>query len=143
MSVLATYAVNEYMASVMNPFLDEGEMEFDPGSPGAATSDTTFCTYKLVQGRDHNQPYIHMDSLTVKVYHTSFDILQNMVDAVLDALNNESVYDNADLMAAGLADDIRFQNIVATAGDHAQNDFIDSTEYHTVRLDILLEYIKL
>lgn len=143
MAVEATYAMNEYLATLLNAIVTPDTITFDPGDVAPRDSDNTFATYKLVQGRDYDQPYIHMDALTIRFYHTKFDTLQRMIDTVLGALNNENVYDNTALVAKAYTEGVRFKDVIATASNHTQNDFIDSTEYHVVPVDIMMQYIEL
>lgn len=138
--VEATYALLEYIADLVESI---ATVEFDPGDPGAETSDTSFANYKLVPNRDYAQPYIHMDALTIKLYHENFESLQKMLNLINGALNNENVADNPALMAAGIAEDVRFQDVICNVRDHTQNDFIDSTEYHVGLIDIMMQYIEL
>ena len=138
----AAFVLLDYIKTLVNPLVSPDAIEFHPGNWAPEGSDDTFATYEYVQNRDFSQPYIHLDNLSIKLYHTSYVKLKELVGVIQGRLNLENVHDNPALVAAGKFEGIIFHDIVVRVGSTAQNSFVESTEYYYDALDILLQYVE-
>lgn len=139
----AAYIAIEYLESIINPLVAPDSISFHPGKWAPEETDDTFAVYKYVPNRDYSQPYIHMDSLNVRIYHTNYMKLKEISDLILSKLNSENIHDNPDLVSLGKAEGVWFQETVARVADSSQNSFVESTEYYYDVIDILLQYSKI
>lgn len=142
MSVRAAYIMNDYLKSIINPVVAPDTIDFHPGDYAPEAEDHTFATYSYVANRDFEQPYIHLDGLQVKIHHSSYMKLKEMIDKILAHLSLENPHDNPALIAAGAAEGIKWHDVVVRVATTDKNQFIESTDYYFDVLDILLQYVE-
>jgi hypothetical protein len=143
MGVEAAYIVKERIESIAGTSMSQ-VVVLRPGKWSAdnQTNLDGVGFYTVVLNLDYNQPYIRTDAMHVELFHTEFDKLQRAVDAVLRDLNRENMHENTALYAAGKAEGVYFQDVVARVNRNDVNDFIEGTDYFIAAMDILLQYAK-
>lgn len=143
MAIEATYIILEHLKTKIEELIAPDTFNFYPGKWAEDSEDFSVGVYRVDQNLDYSQPYIKVDALTITLYHKSFDSLQRIISLINSELNNENVQDNHELYAAGVAENIRYQDIVCRAGQNTNNQFIEGTEYFVGNVDILLQYVEL
>jgi hypothetical protein len=110
-----------------------------PGKNAPEGAGTLFGTYDYIQNRDYQQPYIHLDNITLRITSPNYGVLQQMVETLLN-LNAEHPLDGVG--ATLRTQDIYLQDLVVRTAAGTSNEFVESTDYHTQTFDILLQYTE-
>lgn len=142
----AQYILKEYLEAL---WLSYG-IELKPGKYAApeGTSDDSFAVYSVVSNRNYFQPYIHEDNMQVRVYHTLYDSISDIVNLAVDALNHENAQVDLDtkstrqLFADFKAEGFNLLETSCRASGLDQNEFIEGSEYYFATLDIMCSYVN-
>lgn len=143
MAIEATYIVLEHLKKKIEDMIAPDTFNFYPGKWADDSEDFSVGVYRVDQNADYTQPYINVDAITLTLFHPKFDSLQKIISVINKELNNENIQDNPELYAAGLSENIRFQDVVCRAGQNTNNQFIEGTEYFVGNADILIQYVEL
>lgn len=115
-----------------------------------------FATYAYTPNLDYGQPYINVDAIHMVLYHTKFDTIARLCSDILKEFNTENpqalfgtdengfpVSTNRTIWELGMAEGIKYQDIVVHTGDIQQKDFIEGRDYFSATIDILVQYVEL
>ena len=163
MSVNSALVIMDRISEVVNPLIAPAELKLKPGKFKAdcAQDIDGAGMYNYMPNIYDRLTAVKTDALRVNLYHRRFEVLSNITTTVLEDLNKMhqlGIYqklDGADdytrpiepgspeLYNSGVSTyGIKFHDINAVAGMITHNEFIDGTDFFTVRIDILYSYVE-
>jgi hypothetical protein len=130
----------QYIREVGSVDIEPDQFVLYPVKLAPVDTDYSFGTYSVVQVRDYYQPYIHVDSMRLRLYHKKYLNLLTASNKLTEALNPENPADNERLLSINTAAGVKIQDIVCRPIASNQTEFVGGDDSYYQDFDITIQY---